>query len=148
MAADLSERITIDRPIEEVFELMANPKNAKDMFVNVSEVESLDDNEKQVGAKYREYRQLTNRRVGTDIEITRREQNQEYGFKSLSNGLVVEYRYTFQEIEPGITKVTFESKVFPKKMMMRLTKLLIIRMLKKEDQDHLKFVKTYMEKEA
>jgi len=87
--ADLSEQIIIDCPIGDVFETIADPKNATNMFVNVSEVESLDDKEKQVGAKYREYRQLTNRRVGTDIEIISRNHNQEYGFKSLTNGLKV-----------------------------------------------------------
>ncbi|WP_280771949.1 SRPBCC family protein [Salipaludibacillus daqingensis] len=144
--ADLFEKVVIDCPIEVVFETVANPKNAEKMFVNVSEVESLDDKEKQVGGKYREYRQLSNRRVGTDIEIIQRDHNKKYGFKSSSNGLSVDYVYSFQETDERKTKISFEGAVHPEKLLMRLTKPLVVRMLKKEDQDHLKYIKNYLEK--
>ncbi|PYZ93040.1 hypothetical protein CR194_07525 [Salipaludibacillus keqinensis] len=144
--ADLFEKVLIDRPIDDVFNTMANPENAAKMFANVTEVERTNDQEQQVGATYREYRQLTNRRVGTDIEITRYEQGKKYSFKSTSNGLTVEYGYTF-DTEDGKTKVSFEGTVFPEKLMMKLTKPLVVRMLKKEDQDHLKYVKQYLENE-
>lgn len=143
--ADLAEKVVIHCPIEEVFETMANPENAAKMFVTVSEVERLSEKEKQVGATYREYRQLTNRRVGTDIEITHYDPYNEYAFKSISNGLTVEYRYTFHEMEQAKTEVSFQGTVYPEKLMLKLTKPLLVRMLKKEDQDHLKYVKQHLE---
>ncbi|WP_416150731.1 SRPBCC family protein [Salipaludibacillus sp. HK11] len=143
--SDFIQKEVIDCQLADVFETVADPKNAAKIFLNVEEVEAQNEKERQVGASYREYRQLTNRRVGTDIEITCYDRNQAYCFKSLSKGLHVEYCYTFSEAEDGKTNVRFEGTVYPEKWILKLAKPLLVKMLKKEDQNHLTYVKRYME---
>lgn len=145
--SDYQESVTINRPKEEVFKTIANPVNATLMFVNVTEVETLNDKELEVGAKYREYRQLTNRRVGTDIEILDIEAPNRYQLKSSSNGLHVIYEYIFKDAGDGKTEVVFAGNVRPERLMLKLTKPLLVKMLKREDKDHLYHVKKYLEQE-
>jgi hypothetical protein len=145
--ADIYEKVLIEAPAKEVFEQVADPEKAKDMFVSVTEVERLNDKVKEPGAKYREYRQLSNRKVGTDVEITEYQPFEIYGLTSQANGMKVNYRYTFKDVEEGWTEITFEGTVIPEKFILKLTKPIVTRMLIREEKDHLIYLKKFIEGE-
>ncbi|UCZ51623.1 SRPBCC family protein [Bacillus shivajii] len=142
--ADFHEEVTIVESIDDVFQFIANPKNATYYFVNVVEVDQLTDGEIKVGAKFKEFRQLANRKVGAELEVTKYEPVGSYAIKSNANGLEVIYHYTFEETENG-TKVVFTGNVKTKKLSMKLMRPLLVKMMKREDGDHLKGVKKLLE---
>lgn len=144
--ADLQEKVDINAPIEDVFAAVADPENAADMFVNVDDVENLNDKTRETGAKYREYRQLSNRRVGTDIEISAFETEKLYEVIRHANGMHVVYRYEFRKSGENKTEISFEGTVNLERFLLKLARPLLVKMLRREDRDHLTKFKIYIEK--
>ncbi|WP_096189031.1 SRPBCC family protein [Evansella halocellulosilytica] len=142
--ADFHEEVIINETIDDVYRFIANPKNATYYFANVVEVEKLSEGQVEVGSRYKEFRHLANRKVGAVLEVTEYEPEKSYGVKSDANGLEVTYHYSFQEVDQK-TKVTFNGNVIAKKWTMKLMRPLLVKMINREDGDHLKSIKKVLE---
>ncbi|SDY67973.1 Polyketide cyclase / dehydrase and lipid transport [Evansella caseinilytica] len=143
--ANLVEEINVSQPVDKVFAFLANPENRVVMYVNVVEVVKLTAGDTTVGSKFREIRQLTNRKVGSVLEITELEQEKRVGMLSDSNGIKVLYRYFCKETAQG-TNIRFEGTVITDSLRTKLMRPVLVKMLKNEDADHLLNVKKELEK--
>lgn len=141
--ADLQERIIIDKPIDQVFAFFANPENRTKYITNVVKHEKLT-NESGIGARFKEVRQLSNRKVASELEISTYEVNKKLVFTTDSNGLKVNYIYIFEEVDEG-TKVWFEGKVETNSFRTRIMRPFLVKMVKQEDGDTLLSAKKELE---
>ena len=98
--------VVINRPIEEVFDFMADIENAPQWRSGLVEVKKLSD-ELVVGAKATEVLQFLGRRMETTYEITEYEPNKKFSFKTTSGPVPMEGGFTVESAEGG-TKVTFK----------------------------------------
>jgi len=144
--ADFQADVIIAEPIEVVFSYMAHLENAPDYMDKVTETIKLAEAPIGIGTKYQEIRIVRNKKVVSEIEFLAYEENKRYTTRSYSNGLMVDYDYRFTEIGEG-TKVEFTANVHVTGFWMRLTKRLLINILKGEDGDHLHQVKMNLENE-
>lgn len=143
--ADIQDSVVINKPVEEVFSYASNMENSMNIMVNVVEIEKLTEGPLQVGSRFKETREIRGRKASSVIEFIEYAPNKSYAVKSETNGLKVVYYYDFLPADGGGTKVEFKGDIHTTGLVMKLTKPIIRRILKKEDGDHLKQLKTVLE---
>ncbi|UII55825.1 SRPBCC family protein [Cytobacillus spongiae] len=143
--ADFQSSVIIHKPIHEVFDYMTNLQNMPEIMPNVVHAELTTGGTIEKGSTYVETRRVRGREVNAEVEFIEFEKEKTYTTKSITNGLVVLYRYDFDAIEEG-TQVQFQATVETKGFMMKLTKRFLVNILKSEDGNQLRYVKDDLEK--
>ncbi|TMW73312.1 SRPBCC family protein [Alteribacter natronophilus] len=143
--ADLYEEITVNEKREKVFAFASDLQNSPEVLANVVEVNKLTDGPVEKGTEFEEVRQFRNRRVGSIIKVKSYDPPSGYAVESENRGLLVTYTYTFAE-KDGQTKIIFEGNVTTRGFVMKMMRPLMVRMLKKEDGEHLVSLKNAIEK--
>lgn len=144
MKPAFSDRINIDRPITEVFEFISDLRNGPKMNEDIIKVEKLTEGPIAVGSKFIETRVIRGRNAEAKIEVVQYEPSTVFSAQSDANGLKVTYHYQLSEGNLG-TNVKFHCEVKTSGIIMTITKPLIIKILKKEDGDHLKYIRRALE---
>ncbi|MBU9714389.1 SRPBCC family protein [Evansella tamaricis] len=144
--ADFIEERVMDKPVETVYNFLADPVNRQYIYSIVSDVEKLTGGDIAVGSRFREMRQFSNRKVGSEIEIIALEPSRLVTLKSEANGMNVIYRYTIEKAIDG-TKVKCEATVEATKLRTKLMRPALVKMVKKEDTDHLLYVQKELDKQ-
>ncbi|MBP2243224.1 carbon monoxide dehydrogenase subunit G [Cytobacillus eiseniae] len=144
--ADFRSSVIIQKPIDEVFNYMSGMENVHEVMPIVVKMEKLTDGEIGAGTKFKETRLVRGKNVYAEVEYVQYEQNRSFTSRSNSNGLIVEYKYMFHEIEEG-TQVEFEAFIKTTGLRMRLSKPMIVKMIKREDGYQLENLKNMLEKE-
>ncbi|MBM7094289.1 MULTISPECIES: SRPBCC family protein [Alteribacter] len=144
--ADLKEEVMIDRPLEEVFSYASNLENSTDVLANVVEVNKLTEGPVREGTQFEEIREFRNRKVGAVLEVVKYQAPNLYSIKSVNKGLEVVYHYVFED-KGSQTRVRFTGEVTATKLSMKLMRPLMVKMLKKEDGEHLISLKRAIEEQ-
>lgn len=135
--ADIHQEIKVDASLNEVYAFLANPENRTELYVNVAEVTKLGEGEGwEKGDRFKEIRDLSNRKVSTDYKIVDLQDNQRVVYESSLAGMKMVYEYFCEEVGEG-TRVRFTADIKTTGIRTKLTRPLLIRMLKKEEHDHL-----------
>ncbi|WP_026689795.1 SRPBCC family protein [Alteribacter aurantiacus] len=143
--SDLKEEVIIQKPCEDVFDFLSNIENNTDVLANVVEVNKLTEGPTREGTQFEEIRQFRNRKVGTILEVVKYVPNNKISIKSENNGLVVVYHYSLKKEDETTTKVFFEGYVSATKFLMKIMRPMMVKMLKKEDGEHLVSLKRIIE---
>jgi hypothetical protein len=144
MKPAFSDKTTIDRPITEVFEFISDLRNGPKMNEDILNVEKLTDGPIGVGSKFKETKVIRGRNTEAMIEVVQYEATTAFSAQSEVNGLKVTYHYQLSEGNNG-TIVKFHCEVKTSGLIMSITKPLIIKILKKEDGDHLTYIRRVLE---
>jgi carbon monoxide dehydrogenase subunit G len=144
MKPAFSDNITINCPISEVFHFISDISNGPKLNEDIIEVVKLTDGPIAVGTKFKEAKTIRGRNAEAIIEVVQYQPTSVFSARSEANGLIVTYQYQMNEEANG-TRVNFQCEVKTSGIVMSLTKPLIIKILKREDGDHLKTVKKVLE---
>lgn len=144
MKPAFTDKITINRPISEVFEFITDFSNGPKMNEDIINVEKLTEGPVRIGSKFKETRVIRGRNAEAAIEVVKYNPSEEFSAQSVSNGLIVTYHYQMSEVTDGTT-VSFQCEVKTSGIIMALTKPFLIKILKQEDGDHLKDIKRVIE---
>ncbi|MBU8880983.1 SRPBCC family protein [Bacillus sp. FJAT-29790] len=144
--ADFRSSVIIYKPVKEVFKYLAGMENAHEIMPNVVEMEKETAGEIGKGTKFRETRMVRGKKINAEIEYVQYKQDQSFTSRSNSNGLIVEYQYVFHEIEEG-TQVELAAYIKTSGLVMKLTKGLIVKMIKREDGNQLQYLKEMLEED-
>ncbi|MCA0971226.1 SRPBCC family protein [Halobacillus litoralis] len=139
-----TQTITIQKPIDEVFAAATDFKNSPEIMDAVVDVELLTEGPVREGFQFKETREIRGRRVPSKINVTHFEKNKAFSVRSVQQGLDLRYHYTFTETTEG-TKVDFRGELFTEGLRNKLTQPLIKKIIKKEDENHLKHLKNFIE---
>ena len=142
--ADFQASVIICEPIEEVFAYFADMANAPQYMSKVESIEMVTNGPVGLGTKYKEIRKVRGNLIGAEVEYLIYKENANLKRRSISNGLTVDYEYTFSEIQEG-TQVEFEGTLILKGLKMRLMKRMLVNMIKSEDGDHVQNAKEELE---
>lgn len=137
-------KTTIDCPISEVFDFISDLRNGPKMNEDILSVEKLTEGPIGVGSKFKETKVIRGRNTEAMIEVVLFEANKAFSAQSEVNGLKVTYHYQLSEGNNG-TIVKFQCELKTSGLIMTLTKPLIAKILKKEDGDHLTYVRRALE---
>jgi hypothetical protein len=144
MKPAFSDKITINRPLTEVFEFISDVRNGPKMNEDIIKVEKLEEGPIGVGSQFIETRMIRGRQTEAKIEVVKYEPSIAFSAQSDANGLKVTYHYQLSEGNLG-TSVKFQCDIKTSGIVMLLTKPLIIKMLKREDAEHLKYIRRALE---
>ncbi len=102
---------TINAPIDKVFNVFTDIKNAREMISGINKIEILSEVQEGVGLKWRETRTMFGKEATEDMEITNIEDKTSYTVEAESNGTDYTTVFEFEE-NNGSTEVTmmFEAK--------------------------------------
>jgi carbon monoxide dehydrogenase subunit G len=137
-------KTTIDCPINEVFDFISDLRNGPKMNEDILSVEKLTEGPIGVGSKFKETKVIRGRNAEAMIEVVLFEANKAFSAQSEVNGLKVTYHYQLSEGNNG-TIVKFQCELKTSGLIMTLTKPLIAKILKKEDGDHLTYIRRALE---
>ena len=101
----IEHSVTINRPLQEVYEFVVDIDNAPQWRSGVLEVHK-NSPEIEVGAIATEVLQFMGRRLETTYEITEYVPNRVFAFKTISGPIPMEGTSTFEEVG-GATKISF-----------------------------------------
>ncbi|MDQ0271809.1 SRPBCC family protein [Cytobacillus purgationiresistens] len=142
--ADFRSSVMINKPLDEVFEYMLNVDNIHEIMPIVAKREQETEGQIGKGTRFLETRSIRGKNITSTIEVLAFEQNRTFTTKSDSSGLIVEYKYDFHEIEEG-TQVELEANLQTTGLRMKLTKPLLVKMIKREDGNQLTNLKDMLE---
>jgi uncharacterized protein YndB with AHSA1/START domain len=97
--------VVINRPVEEIFEFLANPENDPKWQSGVLEAEQTSKGPRGVGTTDREARKFMGRQFDQTFVVTEYEPNRMIKKKTTSGPMAIDTSYAFESVEGG-TKVT------------------------------------------
>ncbi len=104
--------VVINRPVEDVFAFVSNPKNDSQWQSNTTETKITSQGPIGVGTTYRDVTQFLGRRIESIYEFTEYEANRKLSLKSTSGPIPLEATITCEPVEDG-TKVNFSARAEP-----------------------------------
>lgn len=146
--ADFQSSVVINQPVEVVFEYVASMENMPEVMPNVVKIDKRGLGQLKAGDKVLETRMIRGRETEAELEITAFEKNKQFAYKSETNGLQSVYRYTFEPVEEGRTRTSFEMDIKTSGIVMGLTKRFIVNMLRREDGNQMVYLKDMLEGKA
>ncbi|UAL53352.1 SRPBCC family protein [Bacillus sp. CMF21] len=145
--SEFQDQVTVNAPLDQVFNFAADVENAPLFMQNVTKVEKLTDGPVQAGTKYRETREIRGREATAVIEFIEYVPSAKYSVKSEMKGMEAIYHYMFSA-SGNQTTIRFECEINAKKFTMKLIKPVFVKIMKKEDGDHLQHLKKALEAQA
>ncbi len=133
----------IARSPQDVFGVISNPTEATKFLDNIKASKKLTDGPVGVGTKFRETRVVGGKEASADLLVSAYEPNTHVGISSEAEGIKVEYHYRLSPEGSG-TRLRWTCDLEAsglRKMMLPM----VAGIMKKEDGDHLRRLKRYLE---
>jgi carbon monoxide dehydrogenase subunit G len=141
---ELSEHIATSP--KDVFHVLADPTRAKEFLPNIKESTQLTDGPIGVGTRFRETRVVGGREASADLLVTVYEPDTHIGISTEAEGITVEYHYRLSPEGAG-TRLTWICELEASRLR-RMMLPMVAAIMKKEDGNHLKQLKAYLEAKA
>jgi uncharacterized membrane protein len=109
----IERSIVIDRPVDEVFNFVHEPRNDASWQTTLIESTQVDDGPLRVGTQIRERRRFLGIQVEMTKEITEFEPTRRSAFKMVAGGTPMSGAYTLEPLD-GATKLTATGYVEPR----------------------------------
>jgi hypothetical protein len=138
---ELSEHI--GRSPKDVFEVLSNPTRATEFIENITESRQLTDGPIAVGTKFRETRVVNGKEASADLLVSVYEPTTRIGISTEAEGITVEYLYRLSAEEDG-TRLTWSCELGASRLRKMMLPM-VAAIMKKEDGNHLKELKSYLE---
>jgi uncharacterized protein YndB with AHSA1/START domain len=104
----IEQSVVINRPVEDVFAFMSNPKNDPQWQSDTTETEITSQGPIGVGTTYRDVTEFLGRRIESIYEFTEYEANRKLSLKTTSGPIPIEATITWESVEDG-TEVNFSA---------------------------------------
>jgi hypothetical protein len=144
--SEFQDQVIVDVPIQEAFQYASTLENAPLFMKNVKKIEKLTEGPVGVGTRYRETREIRGREASAVIEFIEYVPNAKYSVKSEMKGMETIYHYSFTS-SGSQTNIHFECEIIAHKFSMKLIKPIFVKIMKKEDDDHLHQLKEALEEQ-
>jgi carbon monoxide dehydrogenase subunit G len=135
----------ISRSPEDVFAVLSDPTRATAFLDNIRESRQLTDGPIAVGTKFRETRVVNGREATADLVVSDYEPNTHVGISTEAEGISVAYHYRLVP-EDGGTRLTWTCELEASRLRKMMLPM-VAAIMKKEDGNHLKLLKSYLEGE-
>jgi uncharacterized protein YndB with AHSA1/START domain len=140
----LENSVVINRPIDEVFEFMANSENNPQWQSGAQEVMKTSEGPIDVGTTYTSVSKILGRGIESTVEYTAYEPNGRLAGKTTSGPIPFQFETTFEPVAEGGTKVT-SSGEGDVGGFFKLAEPLVARMLKRQTESDTANLKDLLE---
>ena len=140
----IENSVVINKPVEEVFEYMANSENNPQWQSSAQEVVKTSEGPIGVGTTYSSVSQLLGKRLESVVEYTAYEPNKTVAGKVISGPIPFQFETTFEPAAEGGTKVTSRGKGDAGGFF-KLAEPLVARMLKRQTETNTANLKDLLE---
>ena len=141
---ELTEHIA--RSTEDVFAVLSDPTRATAFLDNIKESRQLTDGPIGVGTKFRETRVVNGKSATADLLVSDYEPNTHVGISTEAEGITVAYHYRLVPEDAG-TRLTWTCELEASRLRKMMLPM-VAAIMKKEDGNHLKLLKSYLETKA
>jgi len=138
---ELTERIA--RSPEDVFEVLSNPTRATEFLDNITESRQFTDGPIGVGTVFRETRVMNGKEASADLLLSAYQPYSHVGITTGAEGITVAYRYHLSPDGDG-TRLTWTCELEASGLRKAMLPV-VAAILRKEDGDHLRKMKAYLE---
>lgn len=142
--SNFSRTVTIDAPVEEVFDAVAHIESFAKAVPHIKDVEFLSDVHEGVGARFKETREMNGRTGSTVLEVTEYEKNERVRLVSDAGGTVWDTIFTTRPTSGG-TELALVMEARPHTFLARITTPMIKGVVAKGVAADLDAVKDYCE---
>ncbi len=139
--------VTINRPIEEVFEFLTTIENNPQWQSSTLEAKQTSEGPVGLGSTAMLEAKFLGRRLELAMEITEFEPNRKFSFKTTSGPVPFEGSNVFERISEGETKVTFLFEAEPGGFF-KLAEPLVARASKRDSEANVATLKDILEAQA
>ncbi|MCD2441871.1 SRPBCC family protein [Agromyces sp. SYSU K20354] len=133
----------IERSPQDVFEVLSNPTRATEFLDNITASSKLTDGPIAVGTKFRETRVVNGKEASADLLVSAYEPNTQVSISTEAEGIKVEYHYHLSP-DGGGTRLKWTCELEASGLR-RMMLPMVAGIMKKEDGDHLRRLKAYLE---
>jgi carbon monoxide dehydrogenase subunit G len=141
--AGFKRSVTINKPIEEVFDFATDPANAAKLLPGVTSIKMLTEGGMKAGAKFKETRGIKGKERSAIIEITEHKRPEVHAASAAMMGMRATYTFRFFA-DPAGTRVDMDADV-QGNFLWWLFLGMMARMMEKEDGAYLDRLKAAME---
>jgi hypothetical protein len=131
------------RPVWEVFAFITNPENNSQWQFGSMESVQISDGGIRVGTVFSSFGHFMGRRIQSDFEVTDFEENNCYGFETISGPIQLQTSYSFEALDRG-TIVIVSSLINPGGYF-KLIDPIVARVAKKQFKENLTTLKELLE---
>lgn len=110
MTVKFEKSVVISRPVEDVFDFMADPENDMKWQSGVLDSRKTSEGPKGVGTTEESEIQFLGRRIKSTLEVTQYEPNRKIQYKTTSGPIPFEAKYILNSLADGDTKVTIDAE--------------------------------------
>ena len=139
----ITQSVTVDRPVEEVWDFISNFENTTRWSRGVLEARQTSDGPLGIGSTLQAVVRAFGRRRTADYLVTEYEPNRAFGFQVTSGPMTSRARYSVEPAGAG-TRLTASGQAEATGLY-RLVAPLLVRTLKRHSQDDLTNVKRILE---
>ena len=136
----------IGKSPKDVFEVLSDPTRATAFLDNIKESKQLTDGPIGVGTKFRETRVVNGKEASADLLVSDYEPDTHIGISTEAEGIKVVYHYRLLP-EDGGTRLTWTCELEASRLRKMMLPM-VAAIMKKEDGNHLKQLKAYLEAKA
>lgn len=139
-----SRSITIDAPVEKVFDAVAHVDRFSEAVPSIREVEYLSESHRGVGTRFKETREANGREASSVLEVTEYVVNDRVRIVSDAGGAIWDTLFTTR-VNDGGTELAMVMEARPHKLLARLSTPMIKGMVTRAIEADLEAVKEYCE---
>jgi uncharacterized membrane protein len=110
---DVSNRIVIDRPADQVWAFAANPDNAPVWYTNIKSVEWKTERRLSIGSRIAFVAHFLGRRIAYVYEIAELVPAERLMMRTADGPFPMETTYTFESLATGTTQMTLRNRGVP-----------------------------------
>jgi uncharacterized protein YndB with AHSA1/START domain len=141
----LHTEVTIDRPVEEVFSYISNPRNEAHWLSSVSQTSNVSDGPTHPGTTYETLSHFLGRRMEFNVEVVEFEPPKQYGYRATHGALHIHRRIHLEPVDGGATRLTMDLEAEGHHNVLRLAEDVMLRAGQRQGQSGLENLKDILE---
>lgn len=141
----LHTEVTINRPVDEVFSYISDPRNESHWLSSVSQTSNISDGPTQPGTTYEVLSHFMGRRMEFNVEVVECDPPRQYGYRATHRGLQVHRRIHLEPVDGEATHLTMDLHAENHHHVLRLAEDVMLRAGRRQGQAGLDNLKDILE---
>jgi uncharacterized protein YndB with AHSA1/START domain len=137
--------VTINRPVEEVFSYISNPRNESHWLPTITGTANVSDGPTNPGTTYESLAHFLGRRMAFNVEVVECDAPRQYGYRATHRGLHVHRRIHLEPVDGGATHLTMDLEAEGHHGVLRFAEDLMVRAGQRQGQHGLENLKDILE---
>lgn len=137
--------VTINRPVDEVFSYISDPRNESTWLSSASRASNVSDGPTHPGTTYETLAHFLGRRMEFKVEVVEVDPPRQYGYRATHGALQVHRRIHLEPVDKGATRLTMDLEAEGHHRVLRFAEDLMVRAGRRQGQHGLDTLKDILE---